>query len=158
MTLFPQEPTKKLLIHSEDWESKKHPKTCLCKWADFKNIKHKNLCRVPHHMITLCAIFKLLFEIRPLCRSSQISFNSNMEREDALHLVWHQWACLNNNSVMFLWVELRTVPLTILSEYVRSLTVWDHNCYLKRLTLTDGTRRTLNGWMIWQIMATLRQL
>ncbi len=33
-----------------------------------------------------------------------------------------------------------TEEIQILPAYVRSLTVRDHDCYLKRLTLTDETR------------------
>ncbi len=40
---------------------------------------------------------------------------------------------------------------TSFSEYVRSLTLWDCECYFKKLTLTDGTRfadpYTLTHWM-----------
>ncbi len=49
-----------------------------------------------------------------------------------------------------------TGEIPSLPAYVRSLTVWDRNSYLKRLTLTDETRLAdphtllLKGWTIWQ--------
>ncbi len=38
-----------------------------------------------------------------------------------------------------LWLEKQWLE-KIVPAYVRSLTVWDHNCYLKRLTLMAETR------------------
>ncbi len=56
-------------------------------------------------------------------------------------------------SLFFLTI---TGEIQILPVYVRSLTVRDHDCYLKRLTLTDEIRLAdphmllLKGWTIWQ--------